>query len=175
MEAVIHRMREALGVFGVVLALGGCAWGGGVADGAPRGAGRVVQGSGTLPAAVVERRAAEIEALERRRFAAMVAVDTAVLGELLGERLRYCHSNGSCESKSQFLEALVSGQTRYRAIEVLELKPRVVGTAMVAHGRAAITGESRGQALQFQIVFTDVYESTPTGWQLVAWQSTRLP
>ena len=166
-------------MLGVALVLGGCAWGGSVADsaaqGTPRAAGRMVQGSGALPAAVVERRVTEMEALERRRFAAMVAVDTTVLAELLGERLRYCHSNGNCESKAQFLEALVSGQMRYRAIEVLELEPRVVGTAMVVHGRAAIMGESRGQALQFQIVFTDVYESTPTGWQLVAWQSTRLP
>lgn len=175
METVIHRMHEAWGVLGVALVLSGCAGGGAATGGTSQAAGRAIAGAGTLPAAVVERRVAEIEALERRRFAAMVAVDTAVLGELLGERLRYCHSNGSCESKSQFLEALASGQTRYRAIEVLELEPRVVGTAVVAHGRAAITGESRGQALQFQIMFTDVYESSPTGWQLVAWQSTRLP
>jgi hypothetical protein len=168
------RAAMAGATLAAVLLLGGCAWRGGAGEARGGTAGAAAR-AGDLPPAVITRRVAEIGALERRRFAAMIAVDRAVLDELLAERLRYCHSDGRCETKPQFLEALESGRLRYRSIEVLELEPKVVGTAMVVQGRLGLQVESQGQPAQFRIGFTDVYEPTPSGWQMVAWQSTRLP
>jgi hypothetical protein len=173
MQTAVHRLREAGVALLLALCMAGCATGG--SDGGLRPDSARQTGTSTLPPAVVARREAEIDALERRRFAAMVAVDQGVLEELLSERLRYCHSDGRCEGKAEFLQALGSGRLRYRSIEVLELQPKVVGNAMVVHGQANVAAESRGQPVQFRMVFTDVYESTATGWRLVAWQSTRLP
>ncbi|MFO1456669.1 MAG: nuclear transport factor 2 family protein [Steroidobacteraceae bacterium] len=152
----------------LAFACAGCAGSGG-------GGLRSEAGAGALPQAVVARRVQEIGQVERQRFAAMVAVDAAALDEVLSERLRYCHSDGRCETKGQFLEALQSGRMRYVSIDVLELEPKAVGTAMLVQGRLALAVEQQGQPLQLKMAFTDVYESTPTGWRLVAWQSTRLP
>lgn len=177
MRVGVKEIREALavlvGVAVVASGVSGCAIGKGAK--APRTTSTAAAAGGDLPRAVVERRVQEIGELERKRFAAQVAVDVGVLGELLSERLRYCHSDGRCETKAQFVEALTSGRMRYRAIEVLELEPRVVGSAMVVHGKVGVSVESQGKPAQFQLVFTDVYESTVAGWRLVAWQSTRLP
>lgn len=178
MRVGMNGMREAsallAGLAVVTVGLSGCAIGTGGKAARTGGAVAAVAG-GELPRPVVERRVQEIGELERKRFAAQVAVDVGVLGELLSDRLRYCHSDGRCETKAQFVEALTGGRMRYRSIEVLELEPRVVGSAMVVHGKVAVAVESQGKPAQFQLVFTDVYESTVAGWRLVAWQSTRLP
>ncbi|MCU0760422.1 MAG: nuclear transport factor 2 family protein [Steroidobacteraceae bacterium] len=166
-------LAAPLGV-AALLVVAGCAWRGDASDSRGGTSGAAAR-AGDLPTAVITRRVAEIEALERRRFAAMVALDRAALDEVLAERLRHCHSDGRCETKPQFLEALGSGRLRYRAIEVLELEPKVVGTAMVVQGRLGVQVESQGQPAGFRLGFTDVYEPTPSGWRMVAWQSTRLP
>ena len=46
---------------------------------------------------------------------------------------------------------------------------------MLVQGRMAIEAEQAGQPLQLQLVYTDVYEARDGVWQMVAWQSTRLP
>jgi Domain of unknown function (DUF4440) len=149
----------------VVLGLGGCAGIGGARAAADAAA---VPGSGASATGVVE-------GVERERFAAMMAVDRAKLERLLAESLKYCHSNGRCETKAEFIGNLVSGQMKYRSIQVLEIQPRAVGNAMLVQGRLAIEAEQAGQPLAMQLVYTDVYESRGGVWQLVAWQSTRLP
>ena len=177
MARMVQRVREFGGALALLaittLAIAGCA--SGTAGGGGLRGSTGAADAASVPQAVVARRIQEIGALERKRFAAMVAVDAAGLDEVLSERLRYCHSDGRCETKGQFLEALQSGRMRYVSIEVLELEPKAVGTAMLVQGRLALAVEQQGQALQLKMAFTDVYESTPTGWRLVAWQSTRLP
>jgi len=158
--------RAAALVAGIALlvAIAGCA-----GRGASRGEGdAAVVVSGASAVGIVE-------GVERERFAAMVAVDRAGLERMLGESLKYCHSNGTCETKAQFLANLASGQMKYRAIRVLEIQPRPVGTAMLVQGRVAIDAEQAGQPLKLQLVYTDVYELRDGVWQMVAWQSTRLP
>ncbi len=133
-------------------------------------------GSGTaVPTAAAVSAIGIVEGVERERFAAMVAADRSKLERMLGESLRYCHSNGQCESKAEFLANLASGQMKYRAIRILEIRPRPVGTAMLVQGRLAIDAEQAGKALDLQLVYTDVYENRDGVWQMVAWQSTRLP
>ena len=123
------------------------------------------------------RIAAVIEKIERERFAAMTAVDRGQLERLLAASLRYCHSDGRCETKTEFIDNLVSGRMRYHSIEMLQLEARPVGpAAMLVQGRIAVDAQSEGRPARFRLVYTDVYErQRDGGWQLVAWQSTRLP
>jgi hypothetical protein len=116
-----------------------------------------------------------VVALERARLAALQAHDLQGLETMLAADLRYCHSTGVCETRAQFLEALRSGQMRYRRLEVLALEPRAVGAAVLIHGRLDVEVESRGQRIPMQLVYTDVYAQRDGRWQLIAWQSTRAP
>ncbi len=117
----------------------------------------------------------EIEAVERARFAAWVKGDVAEIAPLLADDLVYCHSSGVCESKAQLLKAIGSGNTVYRSIDVLEMRPRSANGAVIVNGKAAIKVESHGNPLAFTLVYTDVYVKRDGRWLLASWQSTQVP
>lgn len=59
----------------------------------------------------------EIDQLERRRFQAMVQVDTAALEEILADDLVYIHGrSGRFVTKAQVIAELESGEQRYWSI-----------------------------------------------------------
>jgi ketosteroid isomerase-like protein len=47
--------------------------------------------------------------------------------------------------------------------------------AAVVTGRSNMEVQSQGQVRAFAIRYVAVYERRPDGWQMVAWQSTRIP
>lgn len=116
-----------------------------------------------------------VEQVERRRFAAMVAQDVATLEPMLAEDLRYVHSTGQLENKAQFIETIRSGRLRYLAIEVEELDARLYEDVAVVSGLLKAEGQAGGQPVTLKLRYTDVYVSRDGRWQLVAWQSSRLP
>lgn len=164
-ERLVRRVGVLLAACVALGGVGGCARMGGGPDDAGNSA---VAGSGVSAAGVVE-------GVERERFAAMVAVDRPKLERMLADSLKYCHSNGRCETKAEFIGNLESGQMKYRSIRVLEIQPRPVGTAMLVQGLLAVEAEQAGEPLSLRLAYTDVYESRGGVWQMVAWQSTRLP
>ena len=116
-----------------------------------------------------------LEQIERRRFAAMVAQDVAALEPMLAEELRYVHSNGQLENKPQFLETVRAGRIRYVSIEVREIEVRLYDDVGLASGLILVGGRLSGQALQLELRYTDAYVRRDGRWQLVAWQTTRVP
>jgi hypothetical protein len=126
--------------------------------------------------AAMKPAAGPVEAVERARFVAMTRQDIAALEPVLAADLTYCHSNGQCEDKTQFLKTIETGRVRYKDIRVEQLRSRAAGqeTAIV-NGAMRIDGEQAGQPIALHINFTDVYVNRDGRWQLVAWQSTRLP
>jgi hypothetical protein len=118
---------------------------------------------------------AEVEAVERARFEAWMKADTAAMGPMLADDLLYCHSSGQCENKEQIVASIGSRQTIYRKMDVISLKPRAVGGAVLINGKLDIAVEDKGRPIQFQAIYTDVYVKRDGAWQLVSWQSTRLP
>jgi ketosteroid isomerase-like protein len=116
-----------------------------------------------------------VEQIERRRFAAMVDRDIAVLAPLPAEDLTYGHSNGEFENKAQFLETIRAGRLRYVAIGVQELTVRQYENVAIVTGRLAISGRAGDQPVELTLRYTDAYVKRDGRWLLVAWQSTRLP
>ena len=116
-----------------------------------------------------------VEQVERRRFAAMVAQDIAALEPLLAEDLTYGHSNGEFQDKAQFLETIREGRLRYEAIGVQGLTVRHYGSVAIVTGQILISGRAGDQPVTLNLRYTDAYVNRDGRWQLVAWQSTRLP
>ena len=117
----------------------------------------------------------EIEALERARFKAQIAMDIKTLRPMLADDLYYCHSTGVCQNKEEFIGFVTSGTNKYLAMDVIYMKPRLVDGAMVVSGKLDIRVVTNGQEQHFQGIYTDVYAKRDGRWQLVTWQSTRLP
>jgi ketosteroid isomerase-like protein len=113
--------------------------------------------------------------LDRKRMDAMARKDVAALNTLLSDDLIYCHSSARRDTKKSLIGAMESGATVYNAVEPSEVKAQDLGNAVVLTGIARIRVTSNGKPNAFGVRFTDVYANKGGQWQMVSWQSTRLP
>jgi|SRR5579884_1615695 len=113
--------------------------------------------------------------LDRRRMEAMAQKDLRTLNELIADDLVYTHSSARLDSKRSLIEAMESGRTVYTAVVPSDVKAQDYGDTVVLTGSARISVTSGGNAMDFGVRFTDVYVNRGGRWQMVAWQSTRLP
>jgi len=117
----------------------------------------------------------EVAAIERQRFAAMLAADVAALDRLLAPDLTYTHSSAKVETKQEYIEAIKTGASKYKVIEPEDIRVRVYGSTAVLTGYCQFEVTSGGQELKLRVRFTDVYVKNDGAWRMVAWQSTRIP
>jgi len=114
--------------------------------------------------------------LDEERTEAMVKGDLATLDRLLADDLSYVHSSTKVDTKASFIENLRSGASKYKAFQREEASTRVFGDSAVNTGVATVSVENLGQApATFKIRYTDVWVNRGGKWQMVAWQSTRVP
>jgi ketosteroid isomerase-like protein len=116
-----------------------------------------------------------IIALDKKRMDAMCQRDMAALHALLADDLVYTHSSAKVDTKQSLIGAMEAGTTVYTSIEPSDVEARAFGDAVVLTGVARIGVTSNGRPLNFGVRFTDVYANRGGHWQMVAWQSTRLP
>lgn len=119
--------------------------------------------------------AAAVEAAELRRFEVMTGKDYAALASILADDLVYTHSSAAVDSKASYLESLTSGRVTYKVIKPSNLQVRVFVDMAVIHGEAAMEVDANGQQIVNTLRFTDVWARRDGRWQMVAWQSTRMP
>ena len=113
--------------------------------------------------------------LDKKRMHAMAQKDIATLNALLSDDLIYTHSTARLDTKQSLIRAMESGATVYTAIEPSDVKAQDCGDAVVLTGAARIRVTANGNPINFGVRFTDVYINKGGQWQMVAWQSTRLP
>jgi hypothetical protein len=112
---------------------------------------------------------------ENARFDAMKKADAAALEKLLADELSYTHSNAQVQGKAAFIDDIKTGKIKYLTIDPSEQKARIFGTTAVVTGGAAVHVVQNGNDLTFKIRYTDTHVRRDGAWQMVAWQSTRLP
>jgi ketosteroid isomerase-like protein len=113
--------------------------------------------------------------LDRKRMDAMSKKDIATLNALLSDDLVYTHSSARLDTKQSLIGAMEAGTTVYTAVEPSDVKAQDFGDAVVLTGAARISVTANGNPINFGVRFTDVYVNKGGQWQMVAWQSTRLP
>jgi hypothetical protein len=113
--------------------------------------------------------------LDRKRMQAMGDKDIATLDTLLADDLIYTHSSARVDTKQSLIANMKSGATVYSSIEPSEVRAQDVGDAVVLTGVAWVKVVSNGRQLDFGVRFTDAYAKRNGRWQMVVWQSTRLP
>jgi hypothetical protein len=106
---------------------------------------------------------------------AVLKADAAALEKLLGDELSYTHSNASVQNKAAFISDIKTGKIKYLSVEPTDQKARVFGTTAVVTGGASVHVIQNGNDLTFKIRYTDTHVNRNGSWQMVAWQSTRLP
>ncbi len=119
--------------------------------------------------------AQKIIELDRQRMAAMAGKDVATLDRIIADDLIYTHSSARVDTKKTLIGAMESGATVYTAVEPSEVVAQDLGDAVVLTGVAAISVKSGSTPNSFRVRFVDVYANRGGQWQMVTWQSTRLP
>ena len=113
--------------------------------------------------------------LDKKRMTAMAQKDIAALKSLLSDDLIYTHSTARLDTKQSLIGNMESGSTVYTAVEPSDVKAQDLGDAVVLTGTCRISVMSQGRPNSFSVRFTDVYANKGGQWQMVTWQSTRLP
>ena len=116
-----------------------------------------------------------VKEMDAKRFQAQMKGDFDALGSLLADDLVYTHSSAAVDGKTSFIETMRSGRTKYESIEPGEVKVRVYGNTAVVNGVAKLSVTTNGQTNNFSLRYTDVWVMRDNKWQMVSWQSTRLP
>lgn len=116
-----------------------------------------------------------VRQLEQKRFAAMTARDTATLEGLLADELTYAHSTGVLETKAHFLETIAGGAIEYLSITPRDTTARVYDRMVVMHGLADVSVRIAGAPQAFTLRYTDAWVHRGGRWQMILWQSTRVP
>ena len=113
--------------------------------------------------------------LDKKRMTAMAQKDIATLNTLLSADLIYTHSSARLDTKQSLIGNMESGSTVYTAVEPSDVKVQDLGDAVVLTGSCRISVTAQGRPNSFSVRFTDVYANKGGQWQMVTWQSTRLP
>ena len=113
--------------------------------------------------------------LDRKRMQAMAVKDVATLEALIADDLVYTHSSARLDTKRSLIDNMTSGQTVYTAVEPSKVKAQDLGDTVVLTGECQIKVAVNGTPNAFGVRFTDVYARRDGRWQMVTWQSTRLP
>jgi ketosteroid isomerase-like protein len=113
--------------------------------------------------------------LDRKRMQAMAAKDIATLNALIADDLIYTHSSARIDTKQSLIGAMQSGATVYTGVEPSDVKAQDFGDVVVLTGVAEIKVTANGTPNAFAVRFIDVYAKRAGTWQMVTWQSTRLP
>ena len=113
--------------------------------------------------------------LDRRRMQAMAKKDIATLDELIAEDLIYAHSTARLDTKTSLIDNMLSGKTVYTSCEPSKVVAQDLGNTVVLTGECQIKVSVDGKPYEFGVRFTDVYALRDGKWQMVTWQSTKLP
>lgn len=118
---------------------------------------------------------AEVQAADDARVAAMKAPDREKLGAIFSDELRYAHSTGVVDTKTSFIEVLMTGKTKYQEIDYVERK-----FTFPAPGIALMTGSAKFKIgmeagnIEPTLAFLAVWRLEDGKWRFLAWQSCKL-
>ncbi len=104
----------------------------------------------------------------------MIDPDQSKLASLASDELSYGHSNGKIEDKKAFIEALTSGSSDFKTIDLSEQTVSVVdNVAMVRHKLMAETAND-GKPGTAKLAVLLVWVKQKGSWKLLARQAVKI-
>jgi ketosteroid isomerase-like protein len=115
--------------------------------------------------------AEQVLKLEDQWTEALIKADTAALDQLYTDDIVYTHTNGTVNTKAQFLDSLKAGKAKYFAVERGDVKVQAYGDTAIVTFRAVI----KVNAVTLPSRILHVFVRQNGQWRMAAYQSTRLP
>jgi ketosteroid isomerase-like protein len=111
---------------------------------------------------------------DKARLAAMVAGDADALARLLSDQLRFVHSDGRVESKTDYVKNLMAGDTAYADAKTSELETtQVAADVVVVIGVQEMRKRLGPTWSDIKLRYLAVWRNESGTWRMVAWQSAR--
>lgn len=113
-------------------------------------------------------------AADEARREAMIGADEAAMKISFHENLKWTHSSGKTDDRQALMDTICSGSVVYHSIENEDVEVSQHGDMFIMSGvlKADVTKEGQPKVLANK--FLSVWEKTPAGIQMLAWQSTGL-
>jgi ketosteroid isomerase-like protein len=111
-----------------------------------------------------------VEALRK----ALLEKDKARLEQLTADQLSYGHSSGRVESKSQFVDGVMTSKAVVKSIAFPELSITVAGNAAIARHLFEAEMEIDGKPTNVKIGALQVWQKQDGNWKLLARQGFKL-
>lgn len=122
-----------------------------------------------------ENRHHEIDQLEDAWRAAVLASDANAVGALLADDYTAITSNGTLQTRQDWLASLRSGRVHFTSLEISDRKVRFYGDTAVVTSRVEAEGSSVEGPVKGSYRYTRVYVRNPLGkWKIVSFEASRI-
>jgi ketosteroid isomerase-like protein len=112
----------------------------------------------------------ELVTLEQNFNDALVRSDWKTVEQLYADDVTFTNSDGSVSHKSDTIDELRSGNTKFDSIEISDVKVKDLGSVAVVTGKLSETGHYKTIDLTGTYRFTNVWAKQAGRWKLVAGQ-----
>ncbi len=112
--------------------------------------------------------------LHEKKFNWMVNKRLDSLNAILDERIIYVHSNGWVQNKKEVIEDLKNGKLVMNRVTIKEAAARVYKGFVIINGKGDFNVIVDGNAVEVQLLYTEVYTKRGNGWLLVSRHANRI-
>jgi ketosteroid isomerase-like protein len=127
-----------------------------------------------VPSAAAEPAVISALRADKARIAAMTAGDGEALARLMSDQLRFAHSDGRVESKADYVNNLMAGDTAYADVKTSELETMQVSTdVVVVLGVQEMRKRLGPTWSDIKLRYLAVWRNENGTWRMLAWQSAR--
>ncbi|HLT86659.1 MAG TPA: nuclear transport factor 2 family protein [Sphingobacterium sp.] len=117
----------------------------------------------------------EVETATKALTEAMLKPTASVLDKLTSAKLSYGHSNGTIETKEQFVHTFISGASVFEEIRISDQTVEIQdNTAIVRHTLTAKTNDPGKGPANIRLGIMLTWVKSDNGWQLLARQAFKL-
>ena len=109
-----------------------------------------------------------------KRYKAILEGRYDELREMICEDAHYAHSNGTVQTRGQFIDSFRSGRMRWLEFNRTEEAVRIEGGLAILTGRMDLNFEFNGHRIEGSNRFLEVDRCEEGRWKLLAWQTGRI-
>jgi len=106
---------------------------------------------------------------------AMISKDRSMLEKLTAEELSYGHSTGVVQNKSEFVNDILSGPTKFIKIDITNQSISPADDLAIVRNISSISGTNKGMPLDLKIGVLMIWKKQGGHWKLLARQGFKIP
>lgn len=107
--------------------------------------------------------------------AAIVRKDKAAIEANMAEDFRQIDGDGDIETKTSFVNGVVSDKLEIDPYKVEDFEIRLYGNVALLSGRTKMTGRYEGMPFKSHYRYIDIYAQRDGKWQIVSVQISKIP